>query len=79
MVLFNTVKNNTIGAVLVEIVFNNIYHVVRLPAWEVCELGLQILYDVRGFLRVPRFPPPTKTAKYANIWAVSRLALLFET
>ena len=40
---------------------------VRLPAWEVCEMGLRSLSDVGGFLRVLRFPPPTKTANYANI------------
>ena len=37
---------------------------VRLLAWEVCELGLRSLSDVEGFLRVLRFPPPTKTANY---------------
>ena len=52
---------------------------VRLPAWEVRELGLRSLSDVGRFLRVLRFPPPTKTAKYANILAVFGLALLFET
>ena len=52
---------------------------VRLPAWEVRELGLQSLSDVSGFLRVLRLPPPTKTANYAIIWTVWGLALLFET
>ena len=37
---------------------------VRLLAWEVYELGLRSLSDVGGFLRVLRFPPPTKTANY---------------
>ena len=50
---------------------------VQLPAWEVCELVVRSLSDVGGFLRVLRFPPPTKTANYANIRAVSGLALLF--
>ena len=39
----------------------------RLPAWEICELGLRSLSDVGGFLRVLRFPPPTKSANYDNI------------
>ena len=47
---------------------------VRLLAWEVRRLGLRSLSDVGGFLRVLRFPPPTKTANYAKIWAVSGLA-----
>ena len=47
---------------------------VRFLAWEVRELGLRSLSDVGGFLRVLRFPPPTKTANYAKIWAVSGLA-----
>ena len=40
---------------------------VRLPAWEVCQLGLRSLSDVGCSLRLLRFPPPTKTANYANI------------
>ena len=40
---------------------------VRFLAWEVRELGLRSLSDVGGFLRVLRFPPPTKTANYAKI------------
>ena len=52
---------------------------VRFPAWVVGELGLRSLSDVGGFLRVLRFPLPTKSANYANICAISELALLFET
>ena len=42
------------------------------------QLGLRSLSDVGGFLRVLRFPSPTKTVNCANICAVSGLALLFE-
>ena len=40
---------------------------VRFLAWEARELGLRSLSNVGGFLRVLRFPPPTKAANYANI------------